>query len=127
MKACEALITHAGATGINIPAGADLFAVWKVHCRDMPACLLATGLPDVLKHWTNTFSLPSPGAVWEAIKPQVRRAQADLAILENAMRQLPDTDDPDADDRAPTPETQRIVDQTVAHLKSVTGSQRRIA
>lgn len=119
-------MTHAGATGINIPDGAGLVAVWIAHCRDMPAVFLASGIAEVLKHWTNTFSLPAPGAVWEHIKPQLRRAQADLAMLENAMRQTAEADDPDADDRAPTDETQAIIDKTLAILGAASGGRRRV-
>lgn len=124
-SACKALLTHAKVTGMKQQAEVgEMHAVWSAHCRDMPATLLASGLAEVLKHWKSTFCLPAPGAVWEQIEPDLRRVRQDLATLENAMRMTADNDNPDADDRSPTSETQDVIDRTLAMLKSHTQGKR---
>jgi hypothetical protein len=125
-SACEALVTHAAVTGINIPDGANLVAVWAAHCRDMPASLLATGLAEVLKHWTNTFCLPAPGAVWEEVTPALLRMRSDLGAMERALAMTAQAD-LDPDDRQPSEDTERLLAETKAMLKSAGGSFRRIA
>lgn len=115
---CKALVRHAEATGIKPPSTESLYSTWLANCRDMPAVLLASGLAEVLKHWANTFCLPAPGAVWEAIKAPHCRMCKDLDIMEKAQAMTLDADSPDALDRAPTVETDRIIAETLAVLRA---------
>lgn len=125
-NAAASLLTHAAATGIRVDDPIALKAVWAVHCRDMPACLLATGLAEVLKHWTNTFCLPAPGAVWDHIEPELVRMRRDLAIMQNA-RAATDDDVIDPADRTLSSETEAVMQRTLAHLRSASGNRRRVA
>jgi len=122
-----ALLTHAAATGIKVDNPAALKAVWESHCRDMPATLLATGLAEVLKYWTNTFCLPSPGAVWDQINARHVRMCSDLAAMEKAQAMTLDADSQDAPDRAPSAETDRMLAETLKILKGAGSNFRRIA
>lgn len=126
-SACKALLLHADVIGMSkIPGAADLHSVWRGHCRDMPARLLATGLAEVLKHWANTFCLPAPGAVWDHIDAENQRMRRDLAIMQNA-RAATDDDAIDPADRALSSETEAVMQRTLAHLRSASGNRRRVA
>jgi len=84
----------------------------------MPASLLATGLAEVLKHWTNTFCLPAPGAVWDEIQPALNRMRGDLVAMEKALAMTESDDSPDADDRSPSAETEKVIADTLRMLKA---------
>jgi len=112
-----ALLTHASAANIKVDNAAALKATWATHCQDMPAELLTRGLREVLKHWSNTYCLPQPGAVWEAIEPELARMRRDLAAMEKAYA-MTIGDSPDAPDRKPSAETDAMIEQTLQILKN---------
>lgn len=123
-KATASLLTHAAAIGIKVENPVALKAVWSAHCRDMPGHLLATGLAAVLKHWTNTYCLPAPGAVWDQIETELDRMRADLATMERARFEAVGEIEPE--DRKPSDETDAVLAETRRILKSA-GARRRAA
>lgn len=90
----------------------------------MPATLLASGLAEVLKHWTNTFCLPAPGEVWDQIEPEMLRMRRDLAVMEKADAMTAEQLDPI--DRKPSAEMDEMLAKTRAILKAA-GTRRFVA
>lgn len=120
--ACMSLLVHADVIGMNkIPEVAALKAVWSAHCGDMPGCLLAKGLAEVLKHWTNTFCLPAPGAVWEQIGTELARMRADLSTLEKAQAETAEQLDPL--DREPSSDMEELLANTRRILRAAGGKR----
>lgn len=121
-----ALLTHASAANIKVDNPAALKATWATHCQDMPADLLISGLRGVLKHWSNTYCLPQPGAIWEHIEPELIRMRRDMAILESARKATSEALD-DPADRMPSAETDAVIAKTLAVLRTASGNRRRVA
>jgi hypothetical protein len=126
-SAVQALVTHAAATGITCGPMASVKAVWQAHCREMPAVLLASGLAKVLRGWTNTFCLPAPGAIWEAIEGDLSQFRRDLGQMERARGRtiFSDLDFP-PEDLKPNSDTQKVLDETLALLKKKAREHGRI-
>jgi hypothetical protein len=125
-QACKTLLMHASVIGMKtIPDMPSMLAVWSTHCRDMPAVLLASGLASVLKHWKNTFCLPAPGAVWEAIEPELNQMRGDLAIMERAMKMTQERAEEIPEDRDVSPEMAAMLAQTRKILASAGRSMGR--
>lgn len=102
-----------------------LVETYRDGCKGMSRRALREGVEMVLRASTDTFRLPLPGAVWDIIRDETAKWEAQLRALEEVRRQMnvrPTTSLPKPEDVPVSPEyvreTQDITARTLAALKT---------
>lgn len=121
------ILRHASTYSIpNVDAKA-VAESYRIGVAGMPGLLFEEAVLDVVRHATDTFRVPPPGAIWERIRDKHVKWSAERNRLRTAqwkMEQTGEWVDDRVGPREMDPETQRIFDETMAKIKATPAFKR---
>ena len=77
------IVAHAARYNIACD-DAEIDTSYAQMCATMPPDLMAEGVQQVLQGWTDSFRVPAPGHIWDAVKRDYQERQSVLLRLQTA-------------------------------------------
>lgn len=87
VTAIDKLLTFARTFSITTDRE-GLAEIWRDGCKGMPRRALAEGVPEVLGKSRDTFRLPMPGAVWDIVRENIAKWEAEVGALREIRKRM---------------------------------------